>query len=149
MNSYLTIAEADEIIRGTYKSFDPEYVMWNGMSADDRTAMINSATIKLENGLMFLGSKLNKLQDPQFPRFIKGRVVQCPDVYKMSILRQGLLDSLAAGDETLSLSDKGVKQYSVEGSSITFKGTDSTDKFAVDGKGLRISAVCLLRQYIY
>lgn len=148
IDSYMTVEEANEIVSNCFTDKDKESVIWNSLSNEEKQVLIQKATIKLETSLLFIGKKVRRGQKLAFPRVYKCNVIECPFAYKLGILTQGLGEAVVAADSSLSLTNNGIKQYTVEGASITFD-TSRISKYSMDTNGILYSVRTLLHEYIY
>lgn len=148
MDTYMTVEEADEIVDNLYLDNEPEHVIWSSLTSEEKVRLMNIATSRIECSTLFLGSKLDSFQDLEYPRVYKGKVVEVPEVYKQAILTQGLSDTVSSSDDVASLASKGVKQYVVEGASVTFDN-DANSKYERDDSGLFVKVRQMLCKISY
>lgn len=144
--TYLTVSEATEIIQYISISEFDAVEFWDGLTDDEKLRVIRIGTNKLEN-LMIVGPKFSRTQPLQFPRFYKGREIEVPDVWKEGTLMQGLLMFAEQSSNELSLLNKGIKKYDIEGASITF--SDNAVRTIKDSDGVYVTVKELIKNYVY
>lgn len=112
-NSYMTVAEADEIIASRFRSTSKEKQIWDSLNEIDKTIVIISTTEKYDNDNM--SYKYNKAeinQHLQFPRMIdNGSIIECPEKIKVGLLIQAILDIEEDDSEEESLRKAGIKSF--------------------------------------
>ena len=135
-NSYITVAEADEIIASRFMSISNERKLWNSLSEEDKGILIVTTTEKYDNdNMMYKGTKVDKEQALQFPRIINGKVVDCPETIKAGLIMQCIKDLLANSSEEESLKNMGVKSFADgSGARIEFSDKATCNSLNIDNK---------------
>lgn len=110
-NSYMTVAEADELIQ--YLPFnDSCRKLWESLENNEKTSVIISSTFMYDKDSMeYNGIKKNKEQNLQFPRIYNDNEIECPFDIKLGLLVIGLLDISNNDSEEESLRKSGVKSF--------------------------------------
>lgn len=129
-NSYMTLEEANDLIKQTFISKDNNRVFWDSLSDDDKiTLIINNTELIDGNNMLYKGNKLNVGQLMQFPRKDRyGNVIECPKRIKIGLLMQALKDSVVNGRQETLLKDMGVETFKDgSGASITFTTSESSN----------------------
>lgn len=124
-NSYMTVAEADEIVTSNFISTSTERKLWNSLDEADKAVIIVSTTTKYDtDAMIYKGSKASRDQKLQFPRNIHNRVVECPDTIKIGLILQALNDLIADSSEEADLKLQGIKSFADgSGAKIEFSET--------------------------
>lgn len=137
-NSYITVAEADEIIASRFMSISNERKLWNSLSEEegDKSIVIVATTEKYDNdNMMYKGTKVDKEQILQFPRIIEGNIVECPDEIKIGLIMQCIKDLIADSSEEESLKSMGVKSFADgSGERIEFSDKATSNSLNIDNK---------------
>ncbi len=111
-NSYMTVAEADELIQ--YLPFnDSCRKLWESLDDENKkTSIILSSTFLYDNDSMeYIGIKKDKEQSLQFPRIYKDNEIDCPFYVKLGLLILGLSDISSNDSEEESLRKAGIKSF--------------------------------------
>lgn len=122
-NSYMSIDEANDIVNSIYFDEDEEYIIWKALKDEDKEKLIIKTT-RIIDKLLFLGNFVN-LYGMSWPRYINGRLVDCPDDVKIAIVVQSISDRIENKSKEANLIKKGVKSYSIKDASITFSDNAS------------------------
>ena len=110
-NSYMTVAEADELIQ--YLPFnDSCRKLWESLENNEKTSVIISSTFMYDKDSMeYKGIKKNKEQNLQFPRIYNDNEIECPFDIKLGLLVIGLSDISSNDSEEESLRKAGIKSF--------------------------------------
>ncbi len=137
-NSYMTVAEADEIIASRFISTSNERKLWNSLleEEEDKSILIITTTEKYDNNTMlYKGIKRDVEQALQFPRVIEGKIVECPETIKVGLIMQCIKDLVADSSEEESLKNMGVKSFADgSGARIEFSDTSTSNALNIDNK---------------
>ena len=133
-NSYMTVADADEIVTSNFISTSTERKLWNSLDENDKAVIIVSTTTKYDtDAMIYKGNKLSREQKLQFPRNIHNRVVECPDTIKIGLILQALNDLRADSSEEADLKLQGVKSFADgSGAKIEFSETSKNSVCGLD-----------------
>ena len=133
-NSYMTVAEADEIVTSNFISTSTERKLWDSLDESDKAVIIVSTTTKYDSdSMLYKGSKVSKEQKLQFPRNIHNKVVECPDTIKIGLVLQALNDLRANSSEEAELKLQGVKSFADgSGAKIEFSETNKNSVCNLD-----------------
>ena len=122
-NSYMTLEEADNIIKTSFISSDIHRQYWENLSDEDKTTLILYNTEIIDtNTMLYKGNKLNVGQSMQFPRKdLYGNVIECPKRIKIGLMMQALRDAVISSNQETLLKNMGVETFKDgSGASITF-----------------------------
>lgn len=135
-NSYVTVAEADEIIASRFMSISNERKLWNSLSEEDKGILIVTTTEKYDNdNMMYKGTKVAIEQALQFPRIINSKMVDCPETIKAGLIMQCIKDLIADNSEEESLKNMGVKSFADgSGARIEFNDSGRSNVMNIDNK---------------
>jgi hypothetical protein len=135
-NSYVTVAEADEIIASRFMSISNERKLWNSLSEEDKSILIVTTTEKYDNNsMLYKGIKKDVKQVLQFPRIINSKLVDCPEVIKVGLIMQCIKDLIADSSEEESLKNIGVKSFADgSGARIEFSDKATSNSLNIDNK---------------
>ena len=138
-NSYMTVAEADEIVTSNFISTSTERKLWNSLDETDKAVIIVSTTTKYDSDSMcYIGYKDDVNQRLQFPRVLNnGEIVECPDKIKIGLIMQALKNLQTDSSEEAELISKGVKSFA--------DGSGAKIEFSETGK----DSVCNLNKDIW
>lgn len=125
-NSYMTVAEADEIITSRFRSTSKERQLWNNLG-DDKAVVIMSATDKYDNdNILYKYKKVDAKQNLQFPRIDdNGNIIECPEEIKKGLLLQALIDIDEEDSEEIQMIKKGVTKYKIKDSEVDYSSNAS------------------------
>lgn len=127
-NSYITVAEADEIVSSRFISTSKELKLWNGLNENDKAILIISTTEKYDNNsMLYKGTKKDSEQSLQFPRMINNKEVECPETIKVGLIMQCIKDLIEDNSEEESLKKSGVKSFS-DGSGARIEFSDNNTR---------------------
>lgn len=146
---YLTLAEADDIFNSIYPKGCTCDTLWDSLDIEGKIRLLSSAQTTLENGFLFVGRKARRDQELQFPRVYKCQYYEVPKAYLIAIVQQAGLTLQEQNSEYKQMQSNGVKQYSVEGSSITFGDSASAALYEKDSKGIYKEIIHYLNQWVY
>lgn len=118
VNTYMTVEEADSIIEDEFDN-DEEVTLWNTLDEKGKQRVILKGTRKIDS-MIWVGIRQVAYQNLSWPRFIQGRVKDCPYDIKVGILKQAIKDKINDSKQEIKLQELGVKSYSIKGASITF-----------------------------
>lgn len=123
-NSYMTVAEADEIIASRFRSTSKERQLWNNLG-DDKAVVIISTTEKYDNDNMLYKYRKAEVNQPlQFPRMMNnGSIIECPEIIKVGLLIQAILDIEEDDSEEKQLVKNGITKYKIKDAEVDFKDT--------------------------
>lgn len=110
-NSYMTVAEADELIQ--YLPFnDTCRKVWESLEDSEKTSVILSSTFMYDKESMeYRGVKKDKEQGLQFPRIYNKNEIECPLDVKLGLLVLGLSNISSNNSEEESLRREGIKSF--------------------------------------
>jgi hypothetical protein len=135
-NCYCDIAEADELIDTRLMSTDKYRLFWDGLNDIDKTVIIMSSTEKYDKDSMeYLGYKVDEKQPLQWPRIIKGNIVDVPDKIKVGLLLQGIKEIVTSTTDEATLRDAGVKSFA-DGSGAKIEFIDGYDANCKHSSGI-------------
>lgn len=123
-NSYMTLAEAEELISELFISSSDEQKFWVSLADEDKMVIILNGTVTFES-LMFLGKKKDVAQSMSFPRILGTTTIEVDNVLKKGILELSILSSYTSAKFEYKLRELGIKSYNVEGASISFQDDSS------------------------
>lgn len=129
-NSFVSIAEADEIVAELYFEDDEEARVWMSLNDSNKERLLKYASAKIDKAL-FIGRKyVESGTKLSFPRMIEGDIVDTPLDVKQAVMVYGLKRMVAKDtqDEYSKLKDNGVKSYQIEGASVTFGENSGREK---------------------
>lgn len=137
-NSYVTVAEADEIIASRFRSTSKERLLWNSLDENDKAVVIIDTTEKYDNDSMLYKYRKAEVNQPlQFPRIMDtGSIVECPEIIKVGLLVQAILDIEAEDSEEKQLVRNGITKYKIKDAEVTFKDT----AFNIDKNSVGLNA---------
>ena len=120
-NSYITLAEANDIVASNFISTSSEKKLWDSLDDNDKAVIIVSTTTKYDTDAMcYIGYKDDVNQKLQFPRVLNnGEIVECPDTIKIGLILQALKDLQTDNSEEAELISKGVTSYKIKDASIS------------------------------
>jgi hypothetical protein len=135
-NSYITVAEADEIVASRFMSTSKERKLWNSLLEEDKSIVIVTTTEKYDNdNMMYKGTKVDIEQALQFPRIINSKLVDCPETIKAGLIIQCIKDLVADSSEEESLKNMGVKSFADgSGARIEFSDKATSNSLNIDNK---------------
>lgn len=124
-NSYFSVAEADEIIASRFRSTSKEKQIWDSLNEIDKTIVIISTTEKYDNDNMLYKYKKAEVNQPlQFPRMMdNGNIIECPEIIKVGLLIQAILDIEEDDSEEKQLVRNGITKYKIKDAEVDFKDT--------------------------
>jgi hypothetical protein len=138
VNSYCTVAEADELINNHFLSTNKIRKSWSELSNNDKEILLTSTTEKYDTDYMgYNGIKLNKSQTLQFPRLVNSETLEVPDKIVIGYLVLGLNQISGDFADFNELKANGVKSYKIKDASIEFM---DSDKISVYIGNTRISS---------
>lgn len=123
-NSYMTVAEADELIHSRFMDTHPYRETWDSLENDNKKILIISSTEMYDNpNVLYKGYKLVNTQPLEFPRRNQyNQVIECPTKVKVGLLIQGIKELIAQSSEEEQLQNMGVHSFSDgSGASVTFE----------------------------
>ena len=124
-NCYFDVAEANQMIENEFMPTEKKYIIWNGLSDNDKATIIYRNTKAFEMPIWYKGCKIYNSNPLEWPRNIDSITVECPDDVKMGILMNGVMSLLEAdansGDNYQSLINNGIKEYKIKDASVTFE----------------------------
>ena len=124
INSYMSLDEANEIIKEELLSNDSDVIAWKALSDTDKEKLVIIGT-RLVDKLPFLGIKYNDKVVLQWPRVMNNKEVECPRDIKIGLLKQVLRDYSNKNKQETKLQELGVKSYSIKNASISFSDVNS------------------------
>ena len=122
-NSYMTVAEADDIVASRFRSNSKEKQIWDSLDEKEKTIVIISTTEKYDNDNMLYKYKKAEInQHLQFPRMIdNGSIIECPETIKVGLLIQAILDIEEDDSEEKQLVRNGITKYKIKDAEVAFK----------------------------
>ena len=122
VNSYFSVEDANTLITENYYSRSDELTVWESLSEQDKENFVVKCARTIDKQ-MLLGIKCDREQPLQFPRYKNGLKHELPEILKFGIIDNELNIIFNANSEEGKLKSKGIKNYSVEGASISFVDT--------------------------
>ena len=118
MNGYVTLAEADQIVKDIYTSVSVEYKLWFALKDGDKQALLNRSFYRIES-LPFNGYKTQVDQANQFPR---NGETEVPDKVKIANVVEAIVGDQYREDNKkyAMMSARGVSSYTIGNLSETF-----------------------------
>lgn len=114
-NCYTDIEQADDLIHKYFLSSSNIRKIWDELNNNDKEIVILSATINYDkDSMLYIGRKKYSDKTLQFPRYIHGKTVECPERIKLGILVCGIYDIMGNNynmDEFEALKLSGVKSF--------------------------------------
>lgn len=134
-NSYISISDADNLIKQTYTKDKVERKYWESLDDEDKETLLISTTNAFENSnFCYKGQKVDSTQKLEWPRIIDGQQVDCPDSIKLGLIEQFMNDSSNSVIEELKLREYGIKSFQDgSGAKIEFD-SDVTSKYSAKNK---------------
>ena len=126
VNSFISVAEADEIMSDNYMSMSDEMAWWNGLSESDKAVVLIAATNKLNNEqLMWIGQRVDDNQSLSFPRLDvrNGIEYDIDSTFKLGILKLVINDNSAYFNDMSKLVKSGITSFS-DGGGMSVKFSD-------------------------
>lgn len=125
--SYLTVEQANVIVKQLYMSNDMDRVFWESLSNDDKNVLLNNATKLIDNKrCLWKGSKFSTKQEHAFPRMIfRGIPTRCIVIEIDNTFLQGIVELAIESwqymhSDEYKMLQNGVSSYKVKDASITF-----------------------------
>lgn len=122
-NSFISLSEANDIMSDNYMSTSKELTWWNGLSDNDKSVVVISATNKLNNEtLMWIGQRVDDNQSLAFPRLDvrNGIEYDIDSTFKLGILKLVINDNETSTNEYAKLISAGVTSYKIKDCSVSF-----------------------------
>ena len=137
-NSYMTVAEADDIVASRFRSNSKEKQIWDSLDEKEKTIVIISTTEKYDNDNMLYKYKKAEInQHLQFPRMIdNGSIIECPETIKVGLLIQAILDIEEDDSEEKQLVRNGITKYKIKDAEVAFKD----NAFNIDKNSIGLNA---------
>lgn len=112
-NSYVSLEEAENIVKKLYISSDKEREYWDKLSDEDKTVLIYRANMKLNNpSMLWLGHKYNRKQKMEFPRVTTYRYIEFDNRLKEGLIRLAIEGWIAEHSEEQQMISKGITSFS-------------------------------------
>lgn len=127
VNSFISVAEANEIMSDNYMSMSDEMAWWNGLSESDKAVVLIAATNKLNNEqCRWIGQRVNDNQSLSFPRINKrnGAVYDIDSIFKLGIVELAINDNKPSFSNFDMLTKSGVTSFS-DGGGMSVKFSDN------------------------
>jgi len=125
VNSYCTVAEADELINSNFLSTNKIRKSWSELSNSDKEILLTSTTEQYDTDYMgYNGIKLNKSQTLQFPRKVNSETLEVPDKIVIGYIVLGLNEISEDTVDFNELKANGIKSYKIKDASIEFMDSD-------------------------
>ena len=142
---YVTLEEANEYIKTHYLSTDSLRVLWEGLTDNDRTVLLNKSFQGIEL-LPFTGRKAQLSQSKAFPRWPYEEV---PSAVKFAQIEEAVAMSDASAEEDFrhysTLRSNGVSSYTIGNLSESLSASTGTGHATVFRSAL---AERLLRPFL-
>ena len=129
MSAYLTVEQADVIVKQLYVSNDTSRIFWEGLSNDDKAVLLNNATKLIDNKrCLWKGRKYDVNQEHQFPRMIyRGIPTKCTIINLDNTFFEGIVELTIASwqythSDEYKMLQNGIASYKVKDASISFSG---------------------------
>lgn len=111
-NSYMTLAEAKELVNYRLSKKDPVRVYWEGLDDEEKTSIILSSTFNYDtDAMLYKGYKIFKNQPLQFPRRLANEVIDADDRIKLGLIVQGIKSEMYSYSEESEIVSKGIKSF--------------------------------------
>lgn len=148
IDTYVTIAQADQYVKEHYLSNEPLRITWEGLEEADKEVYLRRAFEKM-NSLPYSGRRKNLKQTLPFPRY-----VWCPSDWG-NVQRAQIIIAVSATDIAGNTESAEIEAWKLRGLSEVKLG-DATYKFAsgsaIEGAGsyygLPKEAYLLLRKWL-
>lgn len=128
VNSYCTVAEADELINSHFLSNNKIRKSWSELSNSDKEILLTSTTEQYDTDYMgYIGIKVNKSQTLQFPRLVNSETLEVPDKIVIGYLVLGLNEISGDTADFNELRANGIKSYKIKDASIEFLDSDKAN----------------------
>jgi hypothetical protein len=126
VNSYCTVAEADELINSHFLSTNKIRKSWSELNNSDKEILLTSTTEEYDTDYMgYIGIKLNKSQTLQFPRLVNSETLEVPDKIVIGYIVLGLNEISGDTADFNELKANGIKSFKDgSGASIEFMDSD-------------------------
>lgn len=125
INSYCTVAEADELINSHFLSTDKIRKSWSELNNSDKEILLTSTTEEYDTDYMgYIGIKLNKSQTLQFPRLVNSETLEVPDKIVIGYIVLSLNEISGDTADFNELKANGIKSYKIKDASIEFMDSD-------------------------
>lgn len=138
MHSYLTVEQADVIVKQLYVSNDTSRIFWEGLSPDDKAVLLNNATNLIDNKrLLWKGRKYDVNQEHQFPRMIyrgiptKCTIVEIDDTFLQGVVELAIASWQYKNSEEFKMMQNGISVYRVKDASISFSGATKNNVLGI------------------
>lgn len=138
MHSYLTVEQADVIVKQLYVSNDTSRIFWESLSPDDKAVLLNDATKLIDNKrCLWKGRKYDVNQEHQFPRMIyrgiptKCTIVEIDDTFLQGVVELAIASWQYKNSEEFRLMQSGVSSYKVKDASISFSGATKNNVLGI------------------
>ena len=148
-NSYMTLEEADTLVKNNFIKSDAERSYWESLDNEDKTVLILRVTKEVNNTCLFKGHFVTREQTLAFPRCIERKVVKCPEDIKTAIILQILKDGVLKQSDEIKLQELGVKSFADgTGASVSFGDNKELTKIGsiytdIYDKYLRKWSICI------
>ena len=136
MSAYLTVEQADVIVKQLYVSNDTSRIFWEGLSPDDKAVLLSNATKLIDNKrCLWKGRKYDVKQEHQFPRItyrgIKCTIAEIDDSFLQGIVELAIELEQYKHSEEFKLMQNGVSSYKVKDASISFSGATENNVLGI------------------
>lgn len=131
-NSFISVAEADNIISDTYISISDERKFWDGLSTEDKSTLLIDATSKLNNEhWMWIGVPLNSDQSLVFPRQDNENydTINIDNAFKRGLCELALFKCSTLMSENNKMLSAGITSYKIKDCSVSFD-SDAIKEFS-------------------
>lgn len=129
VNSYMTLEDADIIVKNNFIKSDAERQYWNSLDNEDKSVLIIRATKDIESTCLFKGHLVVNKQTLSFPRYINNIITDCPEDIKVAIIMQILKDGILKQSDEIKMQELGVKSFADgTGASISFDNVKALQK---------------------
>ena len=134
MASYVTVDEANALIKELFISSDTEYKVWNALDENDKQVLLNRASSKLigENHFLWHGKKVDSTQELDFPRLYKGKIINFDKLMMIGLLNMLLREEVDKSSEYSDMRKERIKRFS-DGGGMTVEFSDSAISSATVG----------------
>ena len=128
MASYISINDADNLIRELYLSSSDEYKLWDDLSTEDRQVLLNKYSMYLvgEDVFMWRGKKVDPAQELDFPRLYNKNTLVFNKMMSIGLITMMLSNEKSINSEFGKLRSENIKSFSDGGGMRVDFSTDST-----------------------
>lgn len=140
VDSYISVDNADKLIRSRFMSSSKERKFWDGLDLEDKEIIIVSTTEQYDTDTMlYKGRKKDANQPLQFPRLDNyGNIIEVPERVILGYILIGIYDNIISQSDEATLKLSGVKSFADgSGARIEFGGaSDISQEYTKNSMGI-------------